>query len=70
MANPMQPSPALLCKLGSIAVHAEELASPDGHPFDRAALSSLLHDAEVCEWIGQMAAMAMVPRMRREEGDG
>jgi hypothetical protein len=30
----LQPSPALLCKLGSIIVHVEEASEPGGHPFD------------------------------------
>src|SRR5712671_1054839 len=61
----LKPSPALLCKLGSIAVHVDEMLSADGHAYDRLALTQLLADSDVIEWIGQMAAMAMVPRKRR-----
>ena len=52
----LNPSPALLCKLVSIAVHAEELLSPHGHQFDRDALNSVMGDAEVRQWIADMAA--------------
>jgi hypothetical protein len=51
-------------KLGSIAVHAEEYASPKGHPFDRDALKTLYADPEVIEWRKQMDAMAMLPVKR------
>jgi hypothetical protein len=64
MADMLKPSPALLCKLGSIVVHAEELLSPGGHEFDRAALQTLFGDAEVRAWIGAMDAAAMVPKKR------
>lgn len=60
----MKPSPALLCKLGSIAVHAEELISPEGHHFDRVALQTLMSDAEVREWLSAMDAAAMLPKKR------
>ena len=38
---------SLVSKPGSIAVHADELLSPKGHEFDRAALQTLLRDPEV-----------------------
>jgi hypothetical protein len=60
----LQPSVALLVKLGSIAVHAEELLSPQGHQFDRAALQTLFEDQEVKAWIAQMTEMAMLPVKR------
>lgn len=64
--NALTPSPALLCKLGSIIVHADEMTSPDGHEFDRAAFSALLADPEVREWIEHMETLAMVPVKRRK----
>jgi hypothetical protein len=64
MSNPLQPTPSLLSKLGSIAVHAEELLSPSGHAFDRHALESLMSDSEVREWIQQMDDMAFLPKKR------
>jgi cystathionine beta-lyase family protein involved in aluminum resistance len=62
--DPLKPSPALLCKLGSLIVHADELLSPSGHPYDRTAFVEGLKDAEVTEWINQMHAMSMLPRKR------
>lgn len=67
-ANPLKPSPALLCKLGSVAVHAEELLSQRGHDFDRVALDSVLSDPDVKEWLAQMTAAAMVPAKRSSRG--
>lgn len=60
----LSPSPALLCMLASIAVHAEEMLSSDGHPLDRTALESSLNDAGVREWIASMTAMGMAPVKR------
>lgn len=62
--NPIKPSIALLCKLASITVHAEEFLSPDGHAFDRLALGQLLADAEVREWLEKMAEAGLSPRKR------
>lgn len=64
MANPMEPNPVLLVKLGSIARHAQELVSPDGHEFDKIALSSLLDDADVVAWMEDMDAAALLPVLR------
>lgn len=66
VSNPLKPSPALLCKLGSIAVHADELISPNCHEFDRIALQNLF-DSEVKEWIEAMTEMAMVPLKRNRK---
>ena len=62
--DPLKPSVALLSKLGSIAVHVEELLSPKGHDFDKIALEQLLNDAEVKVWISDMDQMAMLPKKR------
>jgi hypothetical protein len=40
MIDTLQAKLSLLLKLGSIAVHAEEMLSPGGHACDRAALES------------------------------
>jgi hypothetical protein len=64
MSDVMNPSPALLCKLGSIIVHADELLSPDGHHFDREALAQVLADPEVAEWLRGMGEMALIPLKR------
>lgn len=64
MDNPLQPSPAILAKLGSIAIHAREMLSPGGHAFDKIALVDLLSQSDVIEWLEKMHAMALVPRER------
>jgi hypothetical protein len=64
MGTFLNPSPALLCKLASIAVHADEASSADGHEFDRIALQSALGDQEVQNWIAQMTAAGMAPVKR------
>jgi hypothetical protein len=60
----LTPSPQLLCKLGSIVVHADELLSPGGHQFDSEALKALLADSDVQVWIAEMGFMALVPLKR------
>lgn len=60
----LHPSPALLAKLGSIIVHADEMLSTDGHAFDRVALHSVLHEADVIEWLAAMGDLAMIPVKR------
>lgn len=62
--DPLKPSLSLLVKLGSIAVHVEEMLSPKGHDFDKTAIDSLLTDAEVIEWRKAMDNMAMLPVKR------
>lgn len=64
MADPLKPSTRLLIKLGSIAVHADEMLSPKGHAFDRIALDSLLKDEEVCVWVSEMTKLALLPVKR------
>lgn len=63
----LAPSPQLLCKLGSIAVHARELCSPDGHAFDKVALEALLKEVEVRAWLDEMDAAALLPRERSRD---
>lgn len=62
--NELAPPVTVLVKLGSIAVHADEMLSPGGHDFDRVALHGLLSDPEVVEWLAGMDRMAMVPKKR------
>lgn len=59
----------LVVKLGSIAVHADEMLSTngphvnkDGSTFDRLAIESLLRDPEVMAWIQEMGPL--LPRKR------
>jgi hypothetical protein len=63
-ANPLRPPVTVLVKLGSIAVHVDEMLSPRGHPVDKVALQTLLDDAELKDWLAQMSAMAMLPLKR------
>lgn len=60
----LNPPLSLLVKLGSVAVHAEEMLSPHSHPLDRIALESALKDAEVQTWIAEMNGLAMLPVKR------
>lgn len=56
---------SLLVKLGSVAVHVEEMLSADGHVFDRIAIQDLLDDPEVRAWLRLMDANAFLPKKRR-----
>ncbi len=62
--NALEPPASVLSKLGSIAVHAEELFSKDGHNFDKIALQSLIEDEEVQVWLFSMTELAMLPVKR------
>ncbi len=52
----------LLAKLGSIAVHANQMISSSGHAFDHTALRNLLDDPEVKSWMKSMGAYLPVKR--------
>jgi hypothetical protein len=60
----LSPSLSTLVKLGSIAVHVDELFSSDGHEFDKLAIQNLLNDSEVVEWLAGMQKLAMLPVKR------
>lgn len=62
--NPLEPSTSLLVKLGSIAVHTQELMAPGRHEYDISALGTLFQDADVIEWIASMDKMAFLPKKR------
>lgn len=62
--NPLKPSVALLVKLGSIVVHADEMLGPSGHEYDKIAIQTALQDSELRAWIEQMTKMAMLPVKR------
>lgn len=63
VTNPLNPSPALLCKLGSVIVHLEEFADTK-HEFDRIAAKAAREDEEVEEWMAAMMGMGMLPVKR------
>lgn len=58
----MKPSAALLVKLGSAVVHADELTSPHGHDFDRTAIRTIVDDPDVKAWVKAMGALLPVKR--------
>lgn len=55
-------SPTLAAKLAGVAVHAGEMLSPSGHPFDKAALDGLLRDPEVQDWLMRCGPLAPIRR--------
>ena len=57
------PSLTLLCKLGSIVVHADEALSVGGSPYDIEAIKPLLTDPEVKQWIADMGVL--LPQKRK-----
>jgi hypothetical protein len=61
-AEALTPSVSLLSKIGSIAVHSEELLSSGGHAFDKIAIEQLLRDPEVREWLRAMKEYLPVKR--------
>ena len=65
-AEALKPSPALLAKLGSLIVHADEYldAAGKGHPFDKNAFDALMSDPEVSAWLKSMGKLAMIPLKR------
>lgn len=58
------PPIALLVKLGSIVVHADEAVSDGSHQFDIAAIKSLVADREVQAWLAAMDAASFLPVRR------
>lgn len=61
-ADPLAPDLPLLMKLGSIVVHAEELISPKGHLVDRAAITALLANDDVKQWVKDMGVYLPLKR--------
>lgn len=62
--NALQPAATTLIKLGSLAVHVEEMLSPGGHALDKSAIEGLLADEEVRTWLEAMDDMAFLPVKR------
>ena len=54
--DPLKPGLSLLCKLGSVVVHTEEMLSSKRHSFDLIAIETVLKDKEVREWMTAMGA--------------
>jgi hypothetical protein len=55
----------LVVKLASVAVHAQEMLSPDGHEFDGVALERVANDPEVAAWLKTLGPLAPVKRNAR-----
>lgn len=64
LGNPLEPSASVLSKLGSIAVHVQEMLEPGAHSFDVEALKGLIADPEVKRWCWAMDEMALLPVKR------
>lgn len=66
IASATNPSIAILAKLGSIAVHADEATAPGGHPFDAEALRALATDPDVQAWLREFEKQypSILPRKR------
>jgi len=63
----LSPGVALLSKLGSLILHADEYHCT-GHPIDLAAFNTLLCNDEVQEWLRGMRVMALLPVKRSDRG--
>lgn len=61
----MKASMTVLLKLASIAVHADELLSPDGREADKSAIRGLLADPELKAWLGDPELQVYLPLRRR-----
>lgn len=55
------PSLSLQAKLGSLTVHVEEFFSL-GHPYDVAAIKSILDDEEVKQWLARIRQLGIMEK--------
>jgi hypothetical protein len=62
--KPFEPSKTLLIKLGSLAIHSDEMLSSTGHHFDVEVIRALLNDEEVKEWLSAMDKLSLLPKKR------
>jgi hypothetical protein len=53
-ADPFQPSPDLVRKLGAIVSRADRFVSPTGGMMDLALLAKLLEDPDVRAWLREI----------------
>jgi hypothetical protein len=60
----LRPPLSLLVKVGSLVAHIAEFLSPNGHEFDKAAIRTLLADAEVQTWLKDMDQLGFLPKKR------
>lgn len=64
MVDTYAPPIALLVKLGSLAVHIDEMLSVHGHSFDREAIKALLADRDLLAWLASMDGAGFLPIRR------
>lgn len=57
-------TPNAALKLASLAVHAEEFFSPNGHEFDKITILSLLADQEIRLILDDKNNAVLLPRRR------
>jgi len=62
--NPLKPSLALLVKIGSAVVHADEFMGPTGHPLDKTAFDDLMRNAELQTWLSDLTEKGYLPVRR------
>lgn len=55
---------SVIIKLASLAVHADEMLSPQGHQFDQETIKSILADDEVKRFLSEMDKLALLPLRR------
>ncbi len=60
----INPSVSVLCNLGSLYVHVEEMLSAKGHEYDIEAIKGILANPEVKTWIKEMDDSALLPKKR------
>jgi len=60
----LHPTISVAVKLASIAVHADELISSNGHSVDVQAIRSLLADEELRAYLEILRPLALLPVMR------
>ena len=62
--DPLKPSLNILMKLGSIAVHADEIVMEQPLEIDRMVVKNLLEDKELQEWMKDMNEQGLLPVKR------
>lgn len=62
----LKPELDILVKLGSLAVHVEEMFSPNSHLFDKRAIETILQDEKLQNWLQSMNKLALLPVKRNK----
>lgn len=61
----MEKPTSLLIKLGSLAIHVEEMFGSNGHQFDVEVIKTLLNDAEIRDFLDNPEMAVFLPIKRR-----